>query len=172
MSRAHERAYALLAERVRLEDRSRRALYAALAALIGTGAWWLVVHYAESEDLARLAREAIALKLHGAAAFVTLFALGAMSASHARRGWALERNRSSGSVLIAAFALLTATGYALYYLVDDATRPPVSLLHWIAGVALAPLVLAHIVAGRRSRPSLKAAPEARGSSVSAKHHPS
>jgi ABC-type nitrate/sulfonate/bicarbonate transport system permease component len=151
MSRAHDRAYQLLAERVRWRDGPRRALYAVLVVLAGSGAWWLIAHYAMADDLARLPQEALALKVHGAAAFAMLVAAGAISANHVRRGWSLARNRASGSVVITLFALLIATGYALYYLVDDATRPPVSLSHWIAGLALVPLIAIHIVAGRRSR---------------------
>jgi hypothetical protein len=54
-------------------------------------------------------------------------------------------------VVAAGFALLIATGYALYYLVSDDTHPPVSMLHWALGLALAPILIAHIVVGRRSR---------------------
>jgi hypothetical protein len=151
MSRAHDRTYRLLSERVRLAAWPRRALYTVVAAVVGSGAWWLVAHYSGGDDLARLVQEAPALKVHGAASFAMLLALGAMSASHVRRGWGLARNRLSGSVLIAVFAVLVATGYALYYLVDDATRPPVSLLHWLVGLGSAPLLLGHIVVGRRSR---------------------
>jgi hypothetical protein len=151
MSRAHDRAYPLLAERVRWQEGPRRALYAVLALVAGSGAWWLVAHYAIAQDLARLAQEALALKVHGAAAFAMLVAIGAISANHVRRGWSLARNRASGGVVITLLALLIATGYALYYLVDDATRPRVSLSHWIAGVALVPLIAIHIVLGRRSR---------------------
>jgi len=157
MSRAHERAYSLLAERVRLGAPARRALYATIAALTGSGVWWLGVHYAanvfagRSDDFSRLAQEALALKVHGATAFATLFALGAVSAYHVRRGWALKRNRVMGSVLVAAFTLLTISGYALYYLVSDSSHAPVSVLHWVLGLALAPLLILHIVTGRRSR---------------------
>jgi hypothetical protein len=157
MSRAHERVYRLLAERVRLGTSARRALYATIAALIGSGIWWICVHYAayvfgrNSDDLQRLAQEALALKVHGATGFVTLFALGAMSAYHVRRGWGLKRNRVSGSVVIAGFTLLIATGYALYYLVNDDTHSLVSLLHWGVGLGLAPILILHIVAGRRGR---------------------
>jgi hypothetical protein len=157
MSRAHERAYLLLAERVRLGTPARRVLYLTLAALIGSGAWWLVVHYGGSwipslsDDLYRLAQEALALKVHGATAFATLLALGAMSANHARPAWRMRRNRLSGSVVIAAFVALVVTGYALYYLVNDDTHAPVSLVHWALGLALAPVLIAHVVAGRRSR---------------------
>jgi hypothetical protein len=157
MSRAHDRAYRLLAERVRLGDSARRALYATIAALIGSGIWWIAVHYATTivdgkpDELSRLAREALALRVHGATAFAALFALGAMSASHVRRGWALNRNRLMGSVLIALLALLIVSGYALYYLVSDDTHAPVSMLHWVLGVGLGPLLVLHIVTGRRSR---------------------
>ncbi|HTS20873.1 MAG TPA: DUF4405 domain-containing protein [Casimicrobiaceae bacterium] len=151
MSRAHDRAYQLLAERVRWRDGPRRAFYAALTVLVGSGAWWLAAHYAIEGDLARLAQEARALRVHGAAAFAILIAVGAISANHVRRGWSLERNRTSGSAVIALLAILIATGYALYYLVDDASRPAVSLSHWIVGLALAPLIALHIVVGRRSQ---------------------
>jgi hypothetical protein len=157
MSRAHERAYRLLAERVRLATSARRALYATIAALIGSGIWWLWVHYAafafggSADDLQRLAREGWALKVHGATGFAILFALGAMSAYHVRRGWELRRNRVSGSVVIALFTVLTATGYVLYYLVNDDTHAVVSLLHWGVGLVLAPTLIVHIVAGRRAR---------------------
>jgi hypothetical protein len=169
MSRAHERAYRLLAERMRLGTSARRALYATIAALIGSGVWWLGVHYAPnvfagtSDDFARLAQEALALKVHGATAFATLFALGAMSAYHVRRGWALKRNRVMGSLVIAAFTLLSAGGYALYYLVSDSTHAPVSVLHWVVGLALAPILILHIVTGRRTR--------GRMLDAGAEHHP-
>jgi hypothetical protein len=160
MSRTHERAYLLLAERVRLGVPARRALYATLAALIGSGVWWLFAHYAgnvfatRSDDLHRLAQESLALKVHGATAFATLFALGAMSAHHVRVGWDLKRNRVTGSIVITEFTLLIATGYALYYLVNDDTHAPVAVLHWALGLALAPTLLAHIVGGRRARAAL------------------
>ena len=81
MSRAHERAYNLLAERVRLGTPARRALYATVAALALSGVWWIGVHFAgawlapSEDDLPRLAREAFALKIHGAAAFAILLRL-------------------------------------------------------------------------------------------------
>lgn len=156
MSRAHERAYRLLAERVRLGDCARRALYATIAALISSGVWWIGVHYGAgfftgTDTFSRLARESLALKVHGATAFAALFALGAMSAHHVRRSWALKRNRLMGSVLLVLSALLVVSGYALYYLVSDDTHASVSVLHWILGLALAPLLIVHIVTGRRSR---------------------
>jgi hypothetical protein len=102
-------------------------------------------------DLARLATEAWAMKLHGAAAITTLLVMGAMLATHSRLGWRLRRNRISGTAVVTALTLLAGTGYALYYLVDDASRPAVSALHWAIGLVLVPGFIAHIVLGRRSR---------------------
>ncbi len=160
MSRSHERAYDLLAERVRLGVPARRALYAVIAALVLSGLWWLSVHFAHAlfdaheDDLKRLAREALALKVHGAMAFGILLTLGAMGAYHVRRGWGLRRNRASGSLVVAACTVLVATGYALYYLVTDDSRTPVSIAHWGLGLAFAPLLIVHIARGRRSRPGV------------------
>ena len=156
MSRAHERAYRLLAEKMRLSDWARRSLYAIIAASVASGVWWLVVHYGDrllqsSDDLHRLALEGVALKVHGATGFFMLVALGAMSANHVRRGWAMARNRLSGSLVVGSTIVLIVSAYALYYLVDDTTRPPVSILHWLIGLVLVPLLVIHIAAGRRSR---------------------
>jgi hypothetical protein len=157
MSRAHERAYNLLAERVRLGALARRALYATIAVLTLSGVWWIAVHFASAwlapreDELQRLAREVLALKIHGAASFAMLLALGAMGAYHVRRGWGLGRNRGSGAVVVGIFSVLVLSGYALYYLVTDANRTPISVLHWALGLALLPLLIVHIALGRRSR---------------------
>jgi hypothetical protein len=171
VSRTHERAYHLLAERVQLRTPVRRALYAVLTALVGSGVWWLGAHFAvalfgsDADDLHRLAREALALKVHGAAAFAILLALGAMAAHHVRRGWALDRNRASGTIVLACFAMLILTGYALYYLVGDDTRARISLAHWALGLALAPMLVVHVSLGRRGRGA------ATGGRHAHRHHP-
>jgi hypothetical protein len=156
MSRAHERTYRLLAERVRLAAWARRTLYVIIAAAIGTGIEWLLAHYAwlpgAADELQRASQEALAMKLHGAVAFVLLLALGALSTNHMRRAWASRRNRLGGGALVVLFAVLVVTGYALYYLVSEESRPAVSMLHWALGLGLAPLVVVHIFLGRRTRP--------------------
>jgi len=143
-------------ERTRLKRPARWALYATLTILIGSGLGWLAARYgsdigaASIDQLRRLGVEALMLQVHGAAAFATLIALGAMFTHHVRRGWALLRNRVSGAVVIAALGALIVTGYALYYLVNDASRATISVAHWLVGVAFAPLFVAHVVIGRRA----------------------
>ncbi|HVO91002.1 MAG TPA: DUF4405 domain-containing protein [Casimicrobiaceae bacterium] len=163
MSRAHERAYRLLSERVRLADWSRRTLYTIVAASVASGVAWLLVHYlpglahGDSDEMRRAAQEAFTLKVHGFAGFAVLFALGAMSSTHMRKAWALQRNRRSGIVLVALFAMLALTGYALYYLVTDESHAPISMVHWMLGLALAPLVVVHVLLGHRTRATVPAA---------------
>jgi hypothetical protein len=74
-----------------------------------------------------------------------------MGAYHVRRGWGIGRNRGSGSIVVALCAILVVTGYALYYLVTEDSRTPVSVLHWALGLAFVPLLIVHIGLGRRSR---------------------
>jgi len=164
------RMHRLFADRVRMSATARRGLYATLAGLIGSGAWWLAVRYgvapfSAGDVMTRLAAESLALKVHGATAFASLYALGAISAQHVRLGWALRRNRRLGIVVLAVFGGLVVTGYARYYLVSDESRASVSLAHWIIGAALAPLIVWHIASGRKSRVQSRhatdrAAPEA------------
>lgn len=157
MYRTRERRHRLPAGRVRLDAPARHAFYVVMATLIGSGIWWLGVHYATEilgsghDEWHRVAHEALALKVHGATAFVALLALGAMGACHAWRGWHSRRNRISGSMVVIAFAVLAVTGYALYYLVSDTTHSPVSILHWVSGLVVAPMLALHISTGRRGR---------------------
>jgi hypothetical protein len=143
-------------ERTRLRRPARWSLYGTIIVLIGSGIGWLAAHYgsatgdASRDDLRRLAVEAMMLKVHGAVAFAALIALGAMFPHHVRRGWALSRNRISGALVITALGALIVTGYALYYLVNEANRASISIAHWSIGVAFAPLFLAHVVIGRRA----------------------
>ena len=142
-------------ERTRLKRPARWSLYGTVIVLIGSGLGWLAAHYgadiggASFDDLRRLDTETSMLKVHGAAAFAALIALGAMFPYHVRRGWALSRNRASGTTVIATLGALIVTGYALYYLVNEANRASISFAHWSIGLAFAPLFVAHVVIGRR-----------------------
>ena len=141
MSRAHERADRLLAERVRGGDIGATCSYATIAALIGSGIGWAWVHYAAVAFGGSRRSGAPRARGMGAQAGTArpvwrcgLFALGAMSAYHVRRGWELRRNRVSGSVVIALFTLLIATvlrSGTIWSMMT--THALVSLLHWGAG---------------------------------------
>ena len=155
MSKSHQRAIQLLAEKTVLGLWHRRWVYLALAAAWGTGALWVFAHYglvANNEfGATRHPVEAWALKLHGAAAFFFLVALGSMFAQHIPRAWYLKRNVASGICALVACAFLVATGYGLYYFALDDTHALVSMAHWIVGLAAIGLFWIHLRIGRNSR---------------------
>ncbi len=116
----------------------------------GSGVLWLVFHYflvrpgqfgPEHSPL-----EPWWLKLHGAFAFLALWTGGLLWALHVVHGWRMHRRRWSGSLLFGVFLLLTASGYLLYYAGDEGPRAGISLVHWIVGLALPLLYLAHRLA--------------------------
>lgn len=65
-----------------------------------------------------------------------------------RRAWVLHRNSASGFAIASVFAVLIASGYALYYFGTEDTRPIVSAMHWVIGLGCAPLLTLHVVMGR------------------------
>jgi hypothetical protein len=156
VSKSHQRAIELLAERTALGTWHRRWLYAALGFAWATGALWVFAHFALAANVdgesMRHPLEAWALKLHGAAAFGFLIALGSMFAQHIPRAWYLRRNIASGVSALIVAAFLVATGYALYYFALDDMHAIVSTLHWSVGLAAVALLWVHISLGRRSKP--------------------
>jgi hypothetical protein len=155
--RAHQRHIQLLSKKVALGARHRRWLYAALLFVWLTGLSWIMVHFAPGSgggDDSRRGYEAWALRLHGAAAFAFLVAMGSMFTHHIPRAWYLGRNVASGLWILAFAAVLVLTGYALYYFATDESHAWWSAAHWVVGIAAAALVPIHVWLGRRERTRL------------------
>lgn len=131
--------------RARLSPRREKLVYAILGALWFSGVAWLVFRYflrvpGEFGELPH-PLESWWLRLHGAAAFATLWLLGLLWPTHVLPAWRARR-RASGIVLAVLMAVLVASGWLLYY-GGEATRTAVSPLHWILGLALALPLLWH-----------------------------
>ena len=97
--------------------------------------------------------DAWVMKIHGAAAMAVLVLIGMLLSGHVRSAWRARRNRANGSVFLSVFAVLTVTGYGLYYAGGEMLREWTSWIHLVVGLALPILVLIHIFLGRRTRPS-------------------
>jgi hypothetical protein len=138
----------------RLVSWQRICLVGAGSALGATGAIWLAVHYAMGAGAGELPHplESWLMRLHGLAAFVALFTLGALAAEHVPQGWRLTARqrwasqRRLGVALCSMAAALVITGYALYYLASESVRPALGIGHAAIGAATAVLVVWH---GRR-----------------------
>jgi magnesium-transporting ATPase (P-type) len=139
---------------IQLKRLQRYFLYAVLALLFSSGVAWAYWNYlaAWPEDFETRAK-AWAMKIHGAAAMAVLVLIGMLLSAHVRFAWRTRRNRANGSIFLSAFAVLTITGYGLYYAGGERLRAGTSWIHLAVGLALPILLLIHIVLGRRTRPS-------------------
>ena len=139
---------------IRLKPLQRYFLYAVVALLFFSGVAWAYWNYlAVSPGDFETSAKTWAMKLHGAAAMAILVLIGMLLTGHVRFAWRAGRNRLNGSVFLSAFAVLTITGYGLYYAGGERLRAWTSWIHLAIGLVLPILLLIHIFLGRRTRPS-------------------
>jgi hypothetical protein len=134
----------------RLPAWQRRALFASAWGLLLSGIAWLALHYVlAGGDGLPSPLEPWAMRVHGMAAIVAIFALGALSESHVPHGWRLSARhrwagqRGTGIALCGLGAMLVATGYLLYYFAPDSIRPAVGWVHSLVGLAAAGILVQH-----------------------------
>jgi len=140
---------------VRLSRRHERWLYVMGGLLVVSGVGWLLSHYVlphhgEFADAPSPA-EPWWMRLHGAALIGFLTAFGALLPGHAVRGWRRRMNHRTGMFMIVVVSLLALTGYGLYYVGDETTRPWISIIHWAVGLAATAGLVVHAVLGKRDR---------------------
>ena len=138
---------------IRFTRAHRRSLYAVLAVLFLSGAAWAWLNYfAVAPNDFRSASKSVAMKIHGGAAMAILVLIGTVLNGHVKFAWRAGRNRINGAIFLGAFALLTVTGYGLYYAGGEKLRAWTSWIHLSAGLILPILLLIHVLLGRRTRP--------------------
>lgn len=147
---------------IRLKHLQRYFLYAVVALLFLSGVAWTYWNYLTVSPGAFETRaKTWAMKIHGAAAMAILVLIGMLLNGHVRFAWRAGRNRANGSLFLSAFAVLTITGYGLYYAGGERLRAWTSWIHLAVGLALPILLLIHIFLGRRTRPSGRFRPRSR-----------
>jgi hypothetical protein len=138
---------------VRLSRRHQAWIYGAGGVLFASGVLWLALHYvwAPSDEFGagRSPLEAWCLRIHGLATMLVLAAVGALVPIHIGRAWGMRRNRRSGGTMVGLFVTLALSGYMLYYAGDETLRPYISAIHWAVGLVGFPVLVWHVVSGRR-----------------------
>lgn len=129
-------------------------MYAVCAWLAATGLLWLPAHFmmrsvGEFDEIIH-PLEPWSMKLHGAGAMIALFFVGSLMNSHIRRAIRVGHNLESGWSMIAVLLALVITGYGLYYLASENSRPIWSAVHWIIGLAFPLVFILHIVLGKKT----------------------
>lgn len=144
---------------MRLSQRHERWIYAVGTLILVSGLGWLVDHFlfagsAEFGD-AHADSEPLWLRLHGAAAMAGLVVFGSLFPGHIVRAWRSRTNHISGLFMFGLVTLLVLTGYGLYYVGDEQTRPWISTVHWLAGVVVAAGLVLHVRLGKRQTRRLR-----------------
>ncbi len=140
---------------IRLKRLQRYSLYAVLALLFLSGVAWAYWNYlVSSPGDFQIGAKSWALKVHGAAAMAILVLIGMLLTGHVRFAWRARRNRGNGSLFLTMFAVLTVTGYGLYYAGGESLRAWTSWIHLAVGLALPFLLILHIWLGKRTRTAL------------------
>lgn len=134
-------------------NRWRKGVEWTVAGLMLSGAAWLMARHvfaSETEFGSQLPSWAArVLALHGGFAMLSLVAIGAWLPSHVVPRLRRSKGLASGASQLGLLAVLVVTGFGLYYVADELTRPAWSVVHWIAGLLLAILLLVH----RRTTPT-------------------
>jgi hypothetical protein len=123
----------------RMSRRQRVWIYSIVGILWLSGfLWWLLHQFFATRGefgVTPHPLEAPLLFLHGVLAVASMYLFGWIMAQHASRWWAAGRRRASGGVLTAFLAALSVSGFALFFLVDDASLRVTALIHDALGLA-------------------------------------
>ena len=137
---------------MRLSTAHRQWIYWSAGLLFASGALWLACHYflEGSGEFGPTTHplEPWCLRVHGAAAMLSLVLVGSLLPIHVRRAWHQRRNLLPGAVLFTVVLLLAVSGYALYYFGGEEARAAISVFHWAIGLGAPVLMVWHIAAGR------------------------
>ena len=136
---------------VRLSRVARTSVYAATGAVTVSGLLWLYARYGPSADPTGPSPwAATTLAIHGACAIAATVVFGALLANHVAYRWRRPGNRALGYLQLGLWITLLITGFALYYLANETTRPVWSATHWIVGLLLPIALAVHVLIGQRT----------------------
>ena len=118
-----------------------------------SGCYWLVLHYffAQPSEFGPVQHPwgPVILRIHGWIAVAGVFLLGWVTARHVTDRWPQMVKRSSGIAMASVAAVLSLTGYALYY-TTDRLHDAAGVAHEVIGGAAFLFALTH---WRRYRPA-------------------
>ena len=138
---------------LRMPVRSRLAVYLILGALWLSGCSWLVLDgFFESTGPFGVTPhpwEGAVLTLHGIVAIISTYLFGWLTARHLLARWPARSRRLSGATLAAFFVLLTASGFALFFVSDDRWQRLAAVAHDALGLGILVFAIQHWFFARR-----------------------
>jgi hypothetical protein len=114
--------------------------------------WAFIQHLDQAGNAPETARrwKTSLIAVHGWSAMLFVLLFGTLLTGHVRRSWRARKNRNNGAFFVSVVALLTLSGYALYYTADENWRLLASNFHLWLGIAAPVFLMFHIRAGRRA----------------------
>jgi hypothetical protein len=128
-------------------------LYAVSLTLLLSGITWAwIQHLDQAGKAPQTVRQwkTCFVAVHGWSAMLFVLLFGTLLTGHIRRAWHARKNRRNGGFFVSVVALLTLSGYALYYLADENCRAWASNFHLWLGIAAPILLILHIRTGQRA----------------------
>jgi uncharacterized membrane protein len=146
-SRVRQRAGGHAVRHRRMSRRQRFWIYSIVGVLWLSGTLWLLLDQfcAKRGEFGVTPHplEAPLLLLHGVLAIVSMYLFGWLVARHVSRWWPARQRRLSGGVLTGFLTLLSVSGFALFFLVDDASLHIAALTHDVLGLTAAIFGIQH-----------------------------
>jgi hypothetical protein len=143
----HHRSSGHAVRHRRMSRRQRFWIFSILGVLWLTGIAWLLLDqfYTRHGEFGITPHplQGPLLLLHGIVAILSMYMFGWIVARHVSRWWAVRRRRFSGSVFTVFLTLLSVSGFALFFLVDDASQHVAALIHDLLGLAAAAFAIQH-----------------------------
>jgi hypothetical protein len=141
--------------RARMSKTQRLTVYLIVGALWLSGCSWLCLDqfFSEVGQFGRTPNllQPPLLLLHGVLALLSLYLFGYISSHHVVRWWRGRLRRLSGGSLAAILAVLTLSGFLLFFVSDDQWQHLFVDTHDVLGVAVTAFALQHWLFARRAR---------------------
>lgn len=130
-------------------------LYIVGVVLTLSGGAWLYLHHFIRIDgefgPVHHPSEHLLLAMHGISAALMMVGLGSVLPGHVSRAWSMRRNVRTGGFMLTMMAILSFSGYFLYYLGAEAFRDITAIVHWVFGLGLPVLAWVHVQRGIKTR---------------------
>jgi hypothetical protein len=137
--------------------RQRLAVYIVSTALWVSGLLWLILDefFARQEQFGRTPHplESPLLLIHGVVAIVSAYVLGWVSARHVLQWWSGGLRRWSGGAFSVLVAVLSLSGFALFFVSSDTWQRLSKFTHEAVGTVIVLFAVQHWFFGRRAHTS-------------------
>ena len=131
----------------RMSRSLRAATHLVFGLLAVSGAGWLLLHFVLAAPNEFGTRhhplEALVVTVHGVIALGAIFLCGWLGARHAQDSWKRGARRRGGMALVAALAVVAASGLAQFFVSNEDVQVFSVTAHEIAGALLLPVLLWH-----------------------------